>query len=77
MLKCLKYKGHFDENDIRPFLPATFVRSSTGTGLVHVAPAHGPDDFALASKCNLSMVVFQFLVRARAVDFFCGYIVEF
>lgn len=30
-----------------PVLPADFVSSETGTGLVHIAPAHGQDDFEL------------------------------
>ncbi|GAA6001181.1 hypothetical protein JCM10207_007447 [Rhodosporidiobolus poonsookiae] len=29
----------------RPIIPATYVTSTTGTGLVHTAPAHGVDDW--------------------------------
>lgn len=36
-----------------PLLPATFVTSDTGTGFVHVAPAHGLEDFELGQKWNL------------------------
>ena len=31
----------------RPLLPGTFVTTDQGTGLVHMAPDHGEDDFAL------------------------------
>jgi isoleucyl-tRNA synthetase len=30
-----------------PLLPATFVEADQGTGLVHIAPGHGADDFEL------------------------------
>jgi isoleucyl-tRNA synthetase len=35
----------------RPFLPGDFVTTDAGTGLVHMAPDHGEDDFALC-KAN-------------------------
>ncbi len=35
---------------IRPFLHADFVDKNTGSGLVHVAPGHGPDDYKLCLK---------------------------
>ncbi|MGN6497209.1 MAG: class I tRNA ligase family protein, partial [Tsuneonella sp.] len=31
----------------RPFLPGDFVTTDSGTGLVHMAPDHGEDDFEL------------------------------
>ena len=31
----------------RPFLPGEFVTTESGTGLVHMAPDHGEDDFVL------------------------------
>jgi isoleucyl-tRNA synthetase len=31
----------------RPFLPGDFVTTDQGTGLVHMAPDHGEDDFLL------------------------------
>ena len=33
-----------------PLLEADFVTIDQGTGIVHVAPSHGPDDFALGLK---------------------------
>ena len=38
-----------------PVLPADFVSSSTGTGLVHIAPAHGHDDFELGRLHGLEL----------------------
>jgi isoleucyl-tRNA synthetase len=34
----------------RPFLPGEFVTTDSGTGLVHMAPDHGEDDFELCKK---------------------------
>ncbi len=34
----------------RPFLPGDFVTTDTGTGLVHMAPDHGEDDFLLCKE---------------------------
>lgn len=36
-----------------PLLPANYITADTGTGLVHIAPAHGMDDFQLGKKFNL------------------------
>jgi isoleucyl-tRNA synthetase len=36
-----------------PVLAAPFADASTGTGLVHVAPSLGPDDFALGREAGL------------------------
>lgn len=36
-------------------LPADFVTDDTGTGLVHVAPGHGPDDYELGIKHGLEI----------------------
>ena len=33
-----------------PLLEADFVTTDQGTGIVHVAPSHGPDDFSLGLK---------------------------
>ncbi|MEO5773928.1 MAG: isoleucine--tRNA ligase [Sphingomicrobium sp.] len=36
----------------RPFLPGDFVTTDTGTGLVHMAPDHGEDDFDLCKRAQ-------------------------
>jgi len=40
----------------RPFLPGTFVTTDSGTGLVHMAPDHGEDDFALCKAHGIEPV---------------------
>ncbi len=39
---------------LRPFLPGDFVTTDTGTGLVHMAPDHGEDDFDLCKANGIS-----------------------
>lgn len=39
-----------------PLLPANHVTMAKGTGLVHTAPAHGMDDYSVASHFKLSVV---------------------
>jgi isoleucyl-tRNA synthetase len=45
----------------RPFLPGAFVTTDSGTGLVHMAPDHGEDDFEL---CRANGLLPQFVVEA-------------
>ncbi len=45
----------------RPFLPGEFVTTDSGTGLVHMAPDHGEDDFEL---CRHNGLLPQFVVEA-------------
>jgi isoleucyl-tRNA synthetase len=45
----------------RPFLPGEFVTTESGTGLVHMAPDHGEDDFEL---CRANGLLPQFVVEA-------------
>ncbi len=45
----------------RPFLPGEFVTTETGTGLVHMAPDHGEDDFELCKSVGIEP---QFAVMA-------------
>ncbi|MET0271175.1 MAG: isoleucine--tRNA ligase [Sphingomonas sp.] len=40
----------------RPFLPGDFVTTDAGTGLVHMAPDHGEDDFELCKANGLDPV---------------------
>lgn len=44
---------HRDHNDSHKVLTADFVSLSEGSGLVHIAPAHGPEDFELGVRNNL------------------------
>jgi isoleucyl-tRNA synthetase len=45
----------------RPFLPGEFVTTETGTGLVHMAPDHGEDDFELCKSVGIGP---KFVVEA-------------
>ena len=38
-----------------PMLEASFVTKEEGTGIVHCAPSHGPDDFNLCLKNNIKV----------------------
>ncbi|WP_230635537.1 isoleucine--tRNA ligase [Sphingomonas sp. Leaf4] len=40
----------------RPFLPGDFVTTDAGTGLVHMAPDHGEDDFELCKANGIDPV---------------------
>ncbi len=40
----------------RPFLPGEFVTTDSGTGLVHMAPDHGEDDFDLCKAHGINPV---------------------
>jgi len=40
----------------RPFLPGDFVTTDQGTGLVHMAPDHGEDDFELCKSNGIDPV---------------------
>ncbi len=40
----------------RPFLPGDFVTTDAGTGLVHMAPDHGEDDFLLSKAHGIDPV---------------------
>ncbi len=40
----------------RPFLPGAFVTTDAGTGLVHMAPDHGEDDFELCKAHGIDPV---------------------
>ncbi|WP_324829027.1 isoleucine--tRNA ligase [Qipengyuania zhejiangensis] len=48
----------------RPFLPGDFVTTDSGTGLVHMAPDHGEDDFDL---CRANGIEPQFAVMDNGV----------
>ncbi|XP_058461109.1 isoleucine--tRNA ligase, mitochondrial [Malaya genurostris] len=57
-LKSAIYE-HPINGECLPFLPAEHVKAEKGTGLVHTAPAHGPDDFLvfLAHKIPVKSLI--------------------
>ncbi|MDJ0777638.1 MAG: isoleucine--tRNA ligase [Gammaproteobacteria bacterium] len=56
----MRYERLFDyleaEGDICRVLPADFVSTEDGTGIVHTAPAYGVDDLELGQKFGLPVV---------------------
>jgi isoleucyl-tRNA synthetase len=42
-----------------PMLDAQFVNLEQGTGIVHCAPSHGPDDFNLCLKNNIPFSLYS------------------
>jgi isoleucyl-tRNA synthetase len=61
----LKGRGFYET--LRPFLPGDFVTTDSGTGLVHMAPDHGEDDFDLC-KANGINPVFAVMDDGRYRD---------
>ncbi len=61
----LKGRGFYDT--LRPLLPGDFVTTDSGTGLVHMAPDHGEDDFELC-KANGINPVFAVMDDGRYRD---------
>ncbi|BBI19445.1 isoleucine--tRNA ligase [Qipengyuania flava] len=51
----------------RPFLPGDFVTTESGTGLVHMSPDHGEDDFLLC-RANGLEPVFAVMADGRYRD---------
>ena len=73
--------GHFyahpiRKTDLMPLLPANHVTMKKGTGLVHTAPAHGPDDFLVALKHKLPVVRY-FILSISITDEVSFYIILF
>ncbi|KAA3620923.1 MAG: isoleucine--tRNA ligase [Proteobacteria bacterium] len=56
----MRYRRLFDyleaDGDICRVLPADFVSTEDGTGIVHIAPAYGVDDLELGQKHGLPVV---------------------
>lgn len=52
-LLTMTYNSH---GHLRPVLNGSFVQASAGTGLVHVAPSYGQEDFDLCSNAGISPV---------------------
>jgi isoleucyl-tRNA synthetase len=55
ILSQLEYQHPFLNRTGRVF-PADFVTADTGTGLVHIAPGHGADDYVLGMEHNLPIL---------------------
>ncbi len=49
-------KGTVTRKDTYTVLPGDFVSAEDGTGIVHIAPAYGEDDYTLAEKNEIDFV---------------------
>src|SRR5579871_4965185 len=50
LLKCTYKNPLVPDSPTYPILPASYVTTESGTGLVHSAPGHGAEDYNLLSK---------------------------
>uniref|UniRef100_A0A182RYA5 isoleucine--tRNA ligase n=1 Tax=Anopheles funestus TaxID=62324 RepID=A0A182RYA5_ANOFN len=74
-LQFLKYHHPLDKQKVLPFLPASHVKAEKGTGLVHTAPAHGPEDFLVCLERKItteSLIDERGLYNERAPKFLQG-----
>lgn len=74
-LSGYRYHHPIDHSNILPFIPGSHVEDSKGTGLVHTAPAHGPDDFLISLEHKipiLSLVDEEGRYTSKAPDFLVG-----
>ena len=74
-----KYKGPFDElpaeqGVVHAVIPWKEVSATEGTGIVHIAPGCGREDFGLAKEFNLAVVapVDEFGVYMEGYDWLTG-----
>ena len=56
-LKQLKYTHPFGKNASCPVVNADYVTKEDGTGLVHIAPGHGQEDYQVGLKNKLPIVM--------------------
>lgn len=59
------YSHPIDCDNVMSMYPGHHVLNDKGTGLVHIAPAHGPDDFLIALKHKIEPV-------KNKMNFACG-----
>lgn len=72
-LRGVTYCHPMDTGRVAKLLPSDHVTSEKGTGLVHVAPAHGVEDFTLAVQHGLEVVQYRcylHLVKSMKRAFF-------
>ena len=51
----MRYKHPLSQTGSYPLLAGSHVTLEAGTGLVHTAPAHGPEDYLLGVQHNLNL----------------------
>jgi isoleucyl-tRNA synthetase len=55
-LKGIQYIHPVRKTELLPLLAANHVTMTKGTGFVHTAPAHGPEDFLVALQHQIPVV---------------------
>ena len=55
LMEEVPYHGRHDEKPYHTVYAAEWVTMEEGTGVVHAAPAHGPEDFELAQKVGVEV----------------------
>ena len=48
--------GYVSVPDGHIIIPGDFVSDTSGTGIVHIAPAHGEDDYRVAKQNDISFL---------------------
>ncbi|KAJ8969178.1 hypothetical protein NQ314_001881 [Rhamnusium bicolor] len=59
LLEGTTYAHPIYKEQVLPFLHSSHATQTKGTGLVHTAPAHGPDDFLVALNNKLSIELLE------------------
>ncbi|CAH1132963.1 unnamed protein product [Ceutorhynchus assimilis] len=75
MLKDATYIHPIYKQEICPFLHSSHATSTKGTGLVHTAPAHGPDDFLVGIKNKIiirDLITDEGLYKPEAGEIFAN-----
>jgi isoleucyl-tRNA synthetase len=54
LAECKYIHPLFPNAEPSPFVAASFVKSDSGTGLVHLAPGHGVEDYNALSKLGIA-----------------------
>lgn len=67
-LNDCSYFHPINVDNVLSFRPGHHVLASKGTGLVHIAPAHGPDDFLIGLEHKLSPVRFLSIPSANMMS---------
>lgn len=68
-LNGCSYYHPIEKQTVLPLLPAKHVQSTKGTGLVHTAPSHGPDDYIVSLEHKIDVVYFfNFHLISYSID---------
>lgn len=53
---CLRYIHPIDNRECPVVIGGDYITTESGTGLVHTAPGHGPEDYVTGQKYGLPIV---------------------